>query len=449
MLRQQRQSAAWGANYSSATVFCGNDKRDIWELNAMKQSTKLGRPGAAWLIGLAIALAPACSDNREPTPVQKKNATVADAGSATPADAAKANSPESSPQDTGKIDVKKETWGKLPDGRDADLFTITNPKGAKLKMTNFGAHIVAIEVPDRNGKMENVVLPLDSLEAYVKQTASLGATIGRYANRIAVGKFTLNGQEYHLPINNGPNSLHGGPEGFSHQLWTAKEVEKPGAAGVEFTYVSKDGEAGYPGTLTATATFWLTSDNAVQIDYTAKTDKDTVVNLTNHAYFNLSGDPKAGIFEQEMMIDADKYLEADPTLIPTGKLVDVAVTVYDFRSPKPLGPGIKELKADNPVGGYDNCYVLKNNGKLALAAKATDPKTGRTMEVWTDQPGVQLYSSNHLNGAAINGGYEQYAAFCLETQHYPDSPNHPDFPSTVLKPGEIFKSTTIYKFSAE
>ncbi len=410
----------------------------------MKLSTN-GCNGALWLMVVAVAVSAGCSDNREPIAVPKKNTTASDATPAT----SDSKSSDASSQDTGKLDVKKETWGKLPDGREAELFTIANATGAKLKMTNFGAHIVAIEVPDRAGKNENVVLPLDSLDAYVKQTASLGATIGRYANRIAAGKFSLNGEEYHLPINNGPNSLHGGPDGFSHQLWSAKEVEKPGAAGVEFTYVSKDGEAGYPGTLTATATFWLTNDNSVQIDYTAKTDKDTVVNLTNHAYFNLSGDPKSDIFDQEMMIDADKYLEADSTLIPTGKLLEVTESVYDFRSPKPLGPGIKKLNANDPIGGYNNCYALKNGGKLAMAAKAKDPKSGRTMEVWTNQPGVQLYSSNHLQGAPINGGYKQYAAFCLETQHYPDSPNHSDFPSTVLKPGETFKATTIYKFGAE
>jgi aldose 1-epimerase len=345
--------------------------------------------------------------------------------------------------------VQKQTWGQLPDGRDAELFTISNPGGAKLKLTNYGAHIVAVEMPDRAGNIENVVLGLDSLDSYVKQTVSFGATVGRYANRIAGGKFTLNGEEYHLPINNGPNSLHGGPQGFSHQLWMAKKVRKTDAVGVEFTYLSKDGEAGYPGTLTATATYWLTKDNALQIDYKAMTDKDTVVNLTNHAYFNLAADGKRNIFDQEMMIDSDKYLDVDKGLIPTGKLLDVKDSVMDFKTSKPFGPGIKKLNANDPLGGYDHCYVLKNDGKLALAAKAKDPKSGRVMEVWTEQPGIQLYSSNHLNGDALNGGFPQYAAFCLETQHYPDSPNHPDFPSTVLKAGDTFLSTTIYKFGVE
>ncbi len=407
------------------------------------------------ILAALVVLAAGCRDNREPTPVPPKPNTTSNAdasinaSSSATVDAGKKDASEPSSPDTGKFDVKKETWGKLPNGQEALLFTITNPSGAKLKFTNFGGHLVAIEVPDRSGKFENVLLSLDSLDAYVKQTASLGATIGRFANRIANGKFTLNGEEYHLPINNGPNSLHGGPQGFGHQLWTSKEVERPDAAGVELTYVSKDGEAGYPGTLTATATFWLTKDNSVQIDYTAKTDKDTVVNLTNHAYFNLSANPGKEIFDQQMMIDSDKYLETDSTLIPTGKLLDVKDTEFDFTSSKPLGPGIKKMKQSDPIGGYDNCYVLRNDGKLALVAKAKDPNSGRVMEVWTDEPGVQLYSANHLAGAAINGGFKQYTAFCLETQHYPDSPNHADFPSTVLKPGVTFKTTTIYKFKSE
>lgn len=386
---------------------------------------------------LAVLVAAGCKDNRQPTPVPPK------AGST---DSQTSSNPTSN--DMGKFDVQEEVWGKLSDGRDGHLFTIKNPGGAVLKMTDWGAHIVAIEVPDRDGKLANVNLNVDSLGGVVKQTAHLGATVGRYANRIAKGKFTLNGQEYSLPINNGPNSLHGGPEGFGHQLWTAKKVEKADAAGVEFTYVSKDGEMGYPGTLTATATYWLTKDNAVEIDYTATTDKDTVVNLTNHAYFNLAGAGSGDIFNQELQLDAKKYLEVDGTLIPTGKLVDVSGDM-DFTSSKPLGPGIKAFREKSPTGGYDHCYVLDNGGKLAKAGKAKDPASGRTMEVWTDQPGIQLYTSNHLEGAAINGSFPQYAAFCLETQHYPDSPNHPDFPSAVLKPGETFKSTTIYKFGAE
>jgi aldose 1-epimerase len=297
--------------------------------------------------------------------------------------------------------------------------------------------------------MANVLLGLDSVDDYVLQTASLGATIGRFGNRIAKGRFKLDGKEYSLPINNGPNHLHGGPNGFSHQLWTAKEMKRPDAVGVQLTYVSKDGEEGYPGTLTATATYWLTKNNELKIEYTATTDKPTVVNLTNHAYWNLAGAKSGRIFDQEMMIAAEQYLEADSTKIPTGKLIDVSGSNMDFRKPMALGPGVKEMSAKDEHGGYDHCYVLKNGGKMALAAKAKDPESGRVMEVLTDQPGVQLYTGNFLNGTPATGGFEQYTAFCLETQHYPDSPNHPEFPSAALRPGETFKSTTIYKFSAE
>jgi aldose 1-epimerase len=359
-------------------------------------------------------------------------------------------SPNKSQTEMSNFTFKKESFGKLPDGREASLFTITNPSGAKLQMTDFGAIIVALEVPDRQGKLANVNLGLKSADAYAKHTTHYGATIGRYGNRIAKGKFTLNGKEYSLPINNGPNSLHGGPEGFDHQLWTAKEVEASNARGIQFTYVSKDGEAGYPGNLTATATYWLTNDNALRINYTATTDKDTVVNLTNHAYWNLAGANSGNMLGQELMLNADKYLEFNDVQIPTGKILSVKDNpVMDFTKSKPIGPGVEEIKKTGGVG-YDHCYVLRNQDRqIALAAKAKDSKSGRTMEVWTDQPGVQLYTSNHLDGSALNGGYPIYGAFCLETQHYPDSPNHPDFPSTTLKAGDTFKSTTIYKFGAE
>jgi aldose 1-epimerase len=349
----------------------------------------------------------------------------------------------------GKFNIKKEAFETMPDGRGASLFTVTNPAGVLLKMTDYGAAVVSLEVPDKNGKLANIVLGLPSLNDYLKQTVFFGATIGRYGNRIAKGKFTLNGKEYSLPINNAPNHLHGGPKGFDHQLWTAKEVEKPDAAGLEFTYVSKDGEAGYPGTLTATATYWLTNNNELKIDYAATTDKDTVLNLTNHAYWNLAGADSGDILNQQMMIASDKYLEVDDTLIPIGKMADVKGTVMDFTSLKPIGPGVAEIKQQGGRG-YDHCYVLRNqDGKLAMAAKAKDPASGRVMEVWTDQPGIQLYTGNFLDGSATSGGFPQYGAFCLETEHYPDSPNHPEFPSTVLKPGQTLKSTTVYKFATE
>ncbi len=347
----------------------------------------------------------------------------------------------------GKFSIQKESFGKMPDGRAISIFTITNPKGVQLKMTDYGATVVSLEVPDKNAKLANVTLGCHTLDDYLTQNTFFGATIGRYGNRIAKGKFTLNGKEYVLPINNAPNHLHGGPNGFDHQVWSAKEIEKPDAAGLEFTYVSKDGEAGYPGTLTVIATYLLTANNELKIDYSATTDKDTVLNLTNHTYWNLAG---AGtILDQQMMIAADKYLTVDDTLIPTGKLADVKGTPFDFVSSKPIGPGVAEIKKQGGRG-VDHCYVLRSqNGKLALAAKAKDPTSGRVMEVWTDQPGIQFYTGNFLDGSKTSGGFPQHSAFCLETQHYPDSPNRPEFPSTVLKPGQRFNSTTVYKFSTE
>ena len=306
-----------------------------------------------------------------------------------------------------------------------------------------------VDAPDRNGKLANVVLGFDNLNAYVNHTAHFGSTIGRYGNRIAKGKFTLDGKQYTLETNNGPNHLHGGSKGFDHQLWNAQQVQTPDAYGVKFTYVSKDGEANYPGTLTATATYWLTKDNALKIDYTATTDKNTVVNLTNHAYWNLGGAKSGDILDEKLLVNADKYLAVDNTLIPTGEMVDVKGSVMDFTKERAFRPGVEELKKQGNLG-YDHCYVLRGPaGKLELAAAARDPNSGRIMEVWTDQPGVQVYTGNHLDGGAINGGFPPYSAFCLETQHFPDSPNHPQFPSTVLKPGEEFKSTTVYKFKTE
>ena len=356
--------------------------------------------------------------------------------------------------DMGKFKFSQESFGKLTGGGDVTEFTITNPSGATLKMIDYGATIVSLEVPDKEGKLANVNIGLKTPDDYDKNTAHFGATIGRYGNRIAKGKFKLDGKEYSLAINNAPNHLHGGPKGFDHVMWSGEKVESPdgNAMGIKFAYVSKDGDENYPGTLTATATYWLTKDNELKIDYEAHTDKDTVVNLTNHAYWNLAG--SGDILGHEMMINADKYLAVDDSLIPTGKMVEVKEDkVMDFTSPKKIGPGVEELKkkAGKSDGvGYDHCYVLRNqDGTQAMAAKVTDPASGRTMEVWTDQPGIQFYSGNFLDGGALVGGTKQHAAFCLETQHYPDSPNHPEFPSTVLKPGETYKTSTTYKFGVQ
>jgi aldose 1-epimerase len=406
-----------------------------------------------------------CSDRTQPGPAAAQVATTSASSDSpstsdptptiarqTGAGAQDNHSTDSSNQtttDMGKFQFKKQSFGKLSDGREASLYTITNPSGMQLQMTDYGATVVSLKVPDKKGDLANVCLTLPDAAAFQNNTAHYGATIGRFGNRIAKGKFVLDGKTYSLPINNAPNHLHGGPEGFDHQMWMAKEVEAPDARGLEFTYVSKDGEQGYPGTLKATATYWLTKDNALKIDYTATTEKDTVVNLTNHTYWNLAGAGSGDILGEQMMINADKYLAVDDTLIPTGKMDAVKGTDMDFTTLKQIGPGVAEIKKQGGRG-YDHCYVLRSqDGKLALAAKAKDPVSGRVMEVWTDQPGIQFYTGNFLDGAAENGGYPQHSAFCLETQHYPDSPNQPEFPSTVLKPGQTFKSTTVYKFSTE
>ncbi len=296
------------------------------------------------------------------------------------------------------ITTSRETWGKWSDGREVHLFTFTKPGGIRVKLTDYGGYLVAVEIPGHSGAFQNIVVGCQRLDGYLQQTAKLGATIGRYANRIANGRFTLDGREYTLPINNGPNHLHGGPHGFSQQMWDAKEVRSADAAGVQLTYVSRDGEEGYPGTLTATATYWLTVRNELRIGYTATTDKKTVVNLTNHAYWNLAGVGSGNIYSHEMTIPAARILDVDSTSIPTGRMLEVKDTLFDFNSPKALGPGIEQFQKTNPHGGYDHCYVLGNPGQMVLAARAKDPSSGRTLEVWTDQPGVQLYTANYLEG---------------------------------------------------
>ena len=387
-----------------------------------------------WLTLLAALCwgASGCQDNRGPTAASKDS---------------------SNPKgDMGKFKFSQESFGKLSGGPEVTEFTVTNPSGATLKMIDYGATIVSLEVPDKDGNLANVNLGLKTPDEYDKNTAHFGATIGRYGNRIAKGKFKLDGKEYSLAINNPPNHLHGGPKGFDHVMWKGEEVESTDAMGIKFTYVSKDGDENYPGTLTATATYWLTKANALTIDYEATTDKDTIVNLTNHAYWNLAG--SGDILDEELMIAADKYLPVNESLIPTGKMTDVKDDpAMDFTSPKKIGPGVTEMKkkAGKTDGvGYDHCYVLRSqDGKQALAAKVTDPKSGRTMEVLTDQPGIQFYSGNFLDGGPLVGGNKQHAALCLETQHYPDSPNQPEFPSTVLKPGDTYKTSTTYKFGVQ
>jgi aldose 1-epimerase len=344
--------------------------------------------------------------------------------------------------------VEKSSFGKTPDGQEVSLFTCTNANKLVLKMIDYGAIVVALETPDKNGKLANINLGFDKLDGYLERHPYFGSTVGRYCNRIAKGRFTLDGKEYTLAVNNSPNHLHGGEKGFDKQMWKAVEVKTPDAVGVKFTRRSPDGEEGYPGNLDVTVTYTLTNANELKIEFSAKTDKPTPVNLTNHNYWNLAGAGSGSILDQELTLQADKYLPVDAGLIPTGELADVKGTPLDFTSAHRIGERIKEIKAD-PVG-YDHCFVLRSSdGSLALAARAKDPKSGRVMEIRTTQPGIQFYSGNFLDGKPANGNYKQYEGFCLETQHYPDSPNQPKFPTTILKPGETFSQTTVHRFSAE
>jgi aldose 1-epimerase len=345
--------------------------------------------------------------------------------------------------------VSHKSFGKTPEGIETTLWNCTNSKGVTMQVTNYGARLVAINVPDKNGKLADVTLGFDSAEKYGAHGAFFGCTTGRYANRIAKGKFTLDGREYKLAVNNGPNHLHGGIKGLDKYVWEGEAVQSKDSAGAKFSLRSPDGDEGYPGTLDITVTFLLTDENEVRIDYAAKTsDKPTVLNLTNHAYWNLAGAGSGDVLKQKMFIAADNTLAVDGGLIPTGKLAPVKGTALDFTEPHELGERIAELKKGTPnPAGYDHCYVLrKKAGELALAGRAEDPKSGRVMEVYTTEPGMQLYTGNFLDGEPKNGGHKQHWAFCLETQHYPDSPNHPDFPTTVLKPGQTYTQTTVYKF---
>lgn len=339
----------------------------------------------------------------------------------------------------------------MPDGQEVHLYTLTNSNGMQVAITNYGARIVSILAPDRNGMMADVVLGFDNLPDYMKYNTYFGALVGRYANRIGGAKFALDGKVYHLPVNNGPNSLHGGIKGFDKQFWAAEEVrgEEPSLV---MTYSSKDGEEGYPGNMQAKVVYTLTKDNSLKINYSATTDKDTVINLTNHSYFNLAGEGNGDILKQILMINSSKITPVDANQIPTGKIADVAGTPFDFRKPTPIGAHINEDNQQLKIGkGYDINYIIDRNCPgLELAARAYDPGSGRELEVYTTEPGVQFYSGNFLDGSVRGKGGKAYgsrSAFCLETQHYPDSPNHPDFPTTELKSGQTFNQVTVFKFT--
>jgi len=344
--------------------------------------------------------------------------------------------------------LEKSRFGTLPDGRDVSLFTCRNASGMVMKLTDYGAIVVAVETYDREGNRANITLGFDDLNGYLQRHPYFGATVGRYANRIAGGKFTLDGREYVLATNDGANHLHGGKEGFDRVLWSAEPVETVDTVGVRFTYDSPDGEEGYPGNLRVTVDYVLTNQNELKMVFMATTDKPTPVNLANHCYWNLSGAGSGTILDHELMINADQYLPVDEGLIPTGELADVVNTPLDFRTRQKIGARIREL--DNRPQGYDHCFVLRpGDGDMRLAARVRDRKTGRVMEVRTTQPGVQFYSGNFLDGQPPNGGFPQYAGFCLETQHFPDSPNQPHFPNTILRPGETYRHVTIHKFAVE
>ncbi len=345
-----------------------------------------------------------------------------------------------------KTAVEKSSFGALPDGTEVDLYTLTNSNGLAAKITNYGAIITELHVPDAKGALADVVLGFDRLDGYLKGHPYFGATVGRVANRIAGGEFALNGKSYKLAVNEGSTHLHGGIKGFDKVLWKAAPQQ---GASVKFSYTSPDGEEGYPGTLTVEVTMSLTDANELSIDYTALADQTTIINLTNHSYFNLAGQGQGDILGHELFLSAAEYTPANADRIPTGDVVPVRGTPVDFTSPAPIGSRISQL-ANTPLGYDHNCVINRAGKGLALAARVYEPKTGRLMEVHTTQPGVQFYTGNFLDGTLTGKGgavYRQHTGFCLETQHYPDSVHHPDFPSIILHPGQNYHHTTVHKFS--
>jgi aldose 1-epimerase len=349
--------------------------------------------------------------------------------------------------------ITESAFGKLPDGTPIELYTLRNSHGMEATIMTYGGIVTSLKVPDKHGKFDDVVLGYDNLDGYLKSSPYFGALIGRYGNRIAKGKFSLDGVEYNLPVNNAPNTLHGGLKGFDKRVWTARPLPTANGPSLILTYVSRNGEEGFPGNLLVTAVYSVTEENALRIDFTATTDQKTVVNLTHHSYFNLRGG--GDVLSHIVYINADKFTPVDNSLIPTGKLRPVAGTPFDFRKPTMIGARIANTNDEQMVfgNGYDHNWVLNKpaNG-LSLAADVSELTTGRTMEVWTTAPGVQFYTGNFLDGSITGKGGKVYNfrdAFCFEAQHYPDSPNHPSFPTTELKPGETYENTIIYKFGVE
>ncbi len=352
--------------------------------------------------------------------------------------------------------VESRPYGTTADGQEVDEYILTNANGVEVRIITYGGIVTSVLVPDRYGNMENINLGFDNLADYETSNPYFGCITGRYANRIANATFTLDGNVYTLAANNGPNSLHGGNVGFDKRVWEATPVEGEGEVGVSLHYLSPDGEEGYPGNLDVTVVYTLTDANELRIDYTATTDAPTVVNLTNHNYWNLLGEGQGTIYDHILWIDADRYTPVDETLIPTGELAPVEGTPFDFRTPKAIGPGQRSSFEQIVIGrGYDHNFVLnreEGDTSMMLAAQVYEPTSGRILEVWTDQPGLQFYAGNFLDGTLVGASghlYRQSDAFALETQHFPDSPNQPDFPSTVLRPGETYQTTTIYRFATD
>jgi len=347
-----------------------------------------------------------------------------------------------------QMEVQKQECGQLPDGQNVDLYVLMNASGLRARVMTYGATLVSLEVPGRDGNFADITLGCDSLEGYLLASPYFGSIVGRYANRIAKGKFTLDGVEYTLAQNNGENHLHGGIQGFDKVIWDAEPVKVEEARGVKFVYLSKDGEEGYPGNLTCTVTYLLTDNDELRISYEAETDKATPVNLTHHSYFNLAGQGNGDVLDHELTLNADKYTPVDEGLIPTGEIRSVTDSPMDFTTPHTIGERIDQVE-----GGYDHNFVLRGGGgTLILAARVYEPESGRVMEIRTTEPGIQFYSGNFLDGSITGKAgkvYHKHYGFCLEPQHFPDSPNKPNFPSTILRPGDRYMSLTVFKFTTQ
>jgi len=340
--------------------------------------------------------------------------------------------------------IVRSEFGRAPDGKVAELFTLTNTGGTVLKLTNYGARVTELHVSDRRQRMANVVLGFDQFSQYANHKEYFGCIAGRVANRIAGGAFQIDGIPHHLAINNGPNTLHGGTTGIDRAFWKSTEQTRTDGPGIDFSTISPDGDQGFPGNLSIVVRYTLTNDNAVRIEFEATTDKTTPVNLTNHSYFNLAGAGSGTIYDHVLALHASRFTPVNAELIPTGELIPVAGTLMDFTKPMPIGKRIHQVP-----GGYDHNYVIDHaTGKLIPVAHVEEPTTGRTMDVLTTQPGIQFYTGNFLDGSltGIGGRYHENGGFCLETQHFPDSVNHPHFPSTLLRPGETYRQTAVYKF---